>query len=120
MYRGVALASLLPIVAMTQLPPVPLWTAILVGMLFMSLISGRLVPTMAMVNAAAAPGLRGSFLSLSGAVQQATAGCAALSAGVIIGHGPGGELTRYGWVGALAVVFTLMAVAWAGRIRAVS
>ncbi len=119
-YRGVALASLLPIVAMTQLPPVPLWTAILVGMLFMSLISGRLVPTMAMVNAAAAPGLRGSFLSLSGAVQQATAGCAALSAGVIIGHGPGGELTRYGWVGALAVVFTLMAVAWAGRIRAVS
>ncbi len=119
-YRGVALGSLLPIVALTQLPPVPLWTAVLVGTLFMSLISGRLVPMMAMINAAAAPGLRGSFLSLSGAAQQATAGCAALSAGVIIGHGSGGELTRYGWVGALGVAFTLMAVAWAGRIRAVS
>ena len=119
-YRWVALASLLPIVAMTQLPPVPLWVAIAVGVLFMSLISGRLVPTMAIMNAAAAPGLRGSFLGLSGAVQQATAGCAALTAGVIIGHGPGGELTRYGWVGALGVVFTLVALVWVGRIRAVS
>jgi predicted MFS family arabinose efflux permease len=119
-FRWVALGSLLPILAMTHLPPVPLWAAVLVGVLFMSLVSGRLVPTMAMMNAAAAPGLRGSFLSLSGAVQQSSAGCAALTAGVIIGHGPGGELTRYGWIGMLGVVFTLAAVAWAARIRAVS
>lgn len=119
-FRWVALGSLLPILAMTHLPPVPLWVAVLVGVLFMSLVSGRLVPTMAMMNAAAAPGLRGSFLSLSGAVQQTSSGCAALTAGVIIGHGPGGELTRYGWIGMLGVVFTLAAVAWAARIRAVS
>jgi predicted MFS family arabinose efflux permease len=119
-YRWVALGSLLPLMAMTHLPPAPLWVAILVGVLFMSLISGRLVPTMAMVNAAAAPGLRGSFLSLSGAVQQAASGCAALTAGVIIGHGPGGELTRYGWMGVLGVALTLLAVAWAGRLRALS
>jgi predicted MFS family arabinose efflux permease len=119
-FRWVALGSLLPIVAMTQLPPAPLWVAVLVGTLFMSLISGRLVPTMAMMNAAAAPGLRGSFLSLSGAVQQLSSGCAALTAGVIIGHGPGGELTRYGWVGAIGILCTLAAVAWAGRIRALT
>jgi predicted MFS family arabinose efflux permease len=118
-YRWVALGSLLPLMAMTHLPPA-LWVAILVGVLFMSLISGRLVPTMAMVNAAAAPGLRGSFLSLSGAVQQAASGCAALTAGVVIGHGPGGELTRYGWMGVLGVGLTLLAVAWAGRLRALS
>jgi len=119
-FRWVAFASLLPIVAMTHLPPVPLWTAVLVAVLFMSLVSGRFVPAMAMMNAAAAPGLRGSFLSLSGAVQQTAAGCASLTAGVIIGHGPGGELTRYGWIGIMGVVFTLAAIAWAARVRALS
>jgi len=119
-FRWVAIGSLVPIVAMTHLPPVPLWAAVLVGALFMSLVSGRLVPTMAMMNAAAAPGLRGSFLSLSGAVQQLSSGCAALTAGVVIGHGPGGELTRYGWIGVIGIAFTLAAVAWAGRIRALT
>ena len=119
-FRWVALGSLVPIVAMTQLPPAPLWVAVAVGTLFMSLVSGRLVPAMAIMNAAAAPGLRGSFLGLSGAVHQSASGCAALASGLIIGHGPAGELTRYGWIGALGVAFTLAAVYWAARIRALS
>ena len=120
MFRWVAFGSMFPLVAMTQLPPVPLWVAVAVGVLFMSLVSGRFVPAMAMVNAAAAPGLRGSFLSLSGAVQQSAAGCASLAAGLIIGRGPAGELTHYGWVGAIGVLCTLAAIAWAARIRALS
>ena len=119
-FRWVAFASLAPIIAMTHLPPVPLWTAVLVGALFMSLVSGRFVPAMAMMNAAAAPGLRGSFLSLSGAVQQTAAGCASLAAGLTIGHGTAGELTNYGWIGISGVLFTLAAIAWAARVRALS
>jgi len=119
-FRWVAFASLAPIIAMTHLPPTPLWVAVLVGALFMSLVSGRFVPTMAMMNAAAAPGLRGSFLSLSGAVQQTAAGCASLAAGLIIGRGPAGELTHYGWIGISGALFTLAAIAWAARVRALS
>jgi len=78
------------------------------------------VPVMAMVNAAAQPRLRGSFLSVSGAVQQASAGCASFIGGLIIGYGPAGELTRYGWVGWFAVGMTLAAVAVARRVRSVS
>ncbi len=119
-FRAVAIASTLPILISTHLPPVSLTVATLVSVLFMTIVSGRFVPLMALVNAAAEPGQRGSFLSLSGAVQQACAGLGSLVAGLIIGHGVAGELTRYGWVGWLAVVLTLAAVLWAPRVRSVS
>ena len=119
-FRIVAIASSVPIVISTHLPPVSLLVATLVSMLFMTIVSGRFVPLMALVNAAAEPGQRGSFLSLSGAVQQACAGLGSLAAGMIIGRGAAGELTRYGWVGWLAAGLTLVAVLWAPRVRSVS
>ena len=119
-FRVVALLSCAPILITTHLPPVPLSVAVLASVLFMTIVSGRFVPVMAMVNAAAQPRLRGSFLSVSGAVQQASAGCASFVGGLIIGYGPAGELTRYGWVGWFAVAMTLAAVAVARRVRSVS
>jgi predicted MFS family arabinose efflux permease len=119
-FRVVAIASSVPILISTHLPPVPLTVAIVVSVLFMTIVSGRFVPLMALVNAAAEPGQRGSFLSLSGAVQQACAGLGSLTAGMIMGHGAAGELTRYGWVGWLAAALTLVAVLWAPRVRSLS
>lgn len=118
MFRIVALASCVPLALTTNLPPVPLAVAIAASVLFMTLVSGRFVPAMALINSAAEPQLRGGFLALTGAVQQATAGSAALVAGLILGTGPGGEITHYGRVGALAVCATLLAVVWAPRVRA--
>src|SRR3990172_6366331 len=119
MFRAVALASTVPILITTYLPPVPLAVAVLASVLFMSISSGRFVPAMALVNAAAAPGARGSFLSLSGAVQQASAGLASLLSGLVIGQNAAGELTRYGWMGWFAVAMTLAAVWLARRVRSV-
>jgi predicted MFS family arabinose efflux permease len=119
-FRAVALLSCAPILITTHLPPVPLPVVVLASVLFMTIVSGRFVPVMAMVNAAAQPRLRGSFLSVSGAVQQASAGCASFVGGLIIGYGPAGELTRYGWVGWFAVAMTLAAVSVARRVRSVS
>lgn len=116
MFRIVALASCVPLAVTTSLPPVPLAVAVCASVLFMTLVSGRFVPAMALINSAAEPALRGGFLALTGAVQQATAGAAAVIAGAILGTGPAGEITRYHWVGAMAVCATLIAVAWAPRV----
>src|SRR3990172_7937982 len=120
MFRAVALASTVPILITTYLPPVPLAVAVLASVLFMSISSGRFVPAMALVNAAAAPGARGSFLSLSGAVQQASAGLASLLSGLVIGQNAAGELTRYGWMGWFAGAMTLAPVWLSRRGRSVS
>jgi predicted MFS family arabinose efflux permease len=120
MFRAVALASLVPALIATHLPPVPLWVAVLSSVLFMTTMSGRFVPAMALVNSAASPGLRGTFLSLSGAVQQASAGLASLLAGLVIGHRDGGELTGYGAVGWFAALVTLGAVWVSRRLKSLS
>lgn len=120
MFRIVTLLAMPTFLVATILPPVTLTVAVLVMMAYMALGSGRFIPAMAITNAAADPALRGGFLSLSGAAQQASAGLASFIAGFVIGHAPGGELTRFGWIGAFAVAMTLLAVLWAPRIRAVS
>ncbi len=120
MFRILALATAPAFMLATVLPPVSLGTAVLLMMAYMALGSGRFIPAMAITNAAADPRVRGGFLSLSGAAQQASAGIASIVAGLVIGHGPSGELTRFGWIGVFAVLLTIVAVLWAPRIKAIS
>jgi predicted MFS family arabinose efflux permease len=120
MFRIVTLLALPTFLVATLMPPVSLTMAVLLMMAYMSLGSGRFIPAMAIINAASNPALRGGFLSLSGAAQQASAGLASFVAGLVIGHGAGGELTRFGWIGVFAAVLTVVAVLWAPRIRSVS
>jgi predicted MFS family arabinose efflux permease len=85
----------------------------------MVLVTGRFGPAMALVSGSAEPRIRGSFMSLNAAIQQAGAGVAAFVAGSMVGKVASGELTGYGNVGWLATAFTLVAVALAFRIRVV-
>jgi predicted MFS family arabinose efflux permease len=114
-----ALASTVPLILTTNLPPVPVAVAVAASTLFFVLVSGRFGPAMALVTGAVEPRLRGSFMSFHAAIQQLAAGSAALAAGLIIGSGSDGKLTRYGWVGALAVACTLLTIVLARRVRVV-
>ncbi len=119
-YRAVALVSILPLLAVTHAPPMPLALAIAIGVVFMVFVSGRMVPGMALITSSAAPGSRGTFMSLNSAAMQAGSGAAALVAGLIVVKLPleqGGQLLHYAWVGYLAAACTLAAMWWAGRIR---
>ncbi len=102
---------------MTNLPPVTLTAALLVSTLFMVASSGRMVPAMALITASAAPGNRGSFLSINASVQQAASGLAAALGGLLLGQGEDGTMTGFPLVGALACVATLLSVWLAGRLR---
>lgn len=111
-----ALASLVPILAMTHLPRVPLAFLIAMSTLFMVLMSGRFIPLMALVSTCVDPRVRGAFMSLSSAIQNLGAGVASAGSGLLIGTAADGALTGYGTAGYCAAALTLVCVAIARRL----
>lgn len=119
-FTTVAMLSVIPLVAVTTMPAVPLWLFLGVTTIFMILVSGRFVPAMALLNGSAQPHLRGRVMSFSQALQHGSSGLASLCAGLIVGHTAAGALTHYWVMGLIAVASTLTAIAIARRIKAVS
>jgi predicted MFS family arabinose efflux permease len=102
----------------TNLPPVALWIAIAASTAFMVATSGRMVPAQAMLTGAAAPSVRGGFLSLNAAVQSAAMGLASLIAGLLIAQDPAtGRLDGYPFVGILAAASALVSLLLGGFLR---
>ena len=112
--------SVVPLLITTNLPPVPVWAAIAASVLFMVFVSGRFIPAMAIVTAAAQPRLRGTFMSFNTALQQVALGLASVSSGLLIGSTGAGQLTRYWLAGMVAVGCTLATIGLARRVRAVA
>lgn len=115
-FRYVAFAALLPLFVQTHLPPVPLWVMVACATLFFILVPGRMGPAMAIMASAVEPRLRGTFLSLNGAVQNLFSGIAAYLGGLMITM-ENGRVVGYGNVGLLAMGATLLAIYFVGRIR---
>ncbi|WP_233575494.1 MFS transporter [Noviherbaspirillum saxi] len=113
-YRVLALASLVPLLVTTHLVPVPWWAVLLNSTVFFILVPGRMVPGMAMITAAAAPQVRGTFMSIASSVQMLASGMASLIAGLIITHNAAGQIERYNLVGYLAMACTFIAI-WMAR-----
>ena len=106
-----AFFSIIPLVVLTNLPPVPVWAALIVsGALFFG-IGGRMVPSTTIVTTVIRPENRGSFMSLNTSVQNLTAGVSSLIAGYLVTIPEGTHHVEGFWrVGALAAVFTLIAI----------
>jgi predicted MFS family arabinose efflux permease len=115
-FRWIAVASLLPLFVQTHLPPVPLWVLVACATVFFILVPGRMVPAMAIMSSAVQTRLRGTFLSLNGAVQNLSSGVASLLGGLLI-EMEGGRVVGYGNAGLLAMGATLITLVLVGRIR---
>jgi len=61
--------------------------------------------------------VRGSFMSVNGALQSAAMGVSAWVGGLMISRTPEGLVQGYGRAGWLALVTTLIMVWWVGRLR---
>ncbi len=118
-FTVLAFASLVPIVVMTHLPPLPLAMALVVSVIFFIFVPGRFGPAMALVTGSVAPPLRGSFMSFNGAIQQLGAGGASLVAGLLVARAADGTLHGFDLAGWCSVAATLMAIVLAWRIRVV-
>ncbi len=116
-FNFMAFASLLPILALTNLPPVPVWLALIVTGSFFVLVGGRMVPSTAIVTNVIKPRNRGSFMSLNSSVQNLTAGVASMAAGYLVTIPKGCHSVLGFWkVGLIGVIFTLIAIAMMHQI----
>lgn len=116
-FRIVALASIIPIFVLTNLPVVALWVALLSSSLFMMSGSGRFIPAMTIVSAVVKPQDRGTFMSLENAARQMSSGVASQAAGLIIGGGAAKAMTNYNVVGYIGIATSLIAIYIAFKIK---
>jgi predicted MFS family arabinose efflux permease len=99
-FRRLALLMPVPLLAMTLSAGLPMVGVLLVSSGVFVVMSGRMIPGMALIGAAADPRRRGSFMTLNSAVQSLAMGLAALVGGQILGRDGNGHLTHY-WMAAL-------------------
>ncbi len=110
-FSWLALALGVPLLTLTLLGPVPLWAALAVTTLMFVVMSGRMIPGMAIVTSAAQPALRGTFMAFNAAVQSAAMGTATFLGGLIIQRDAAG-LVRHYWVAALIGVAASVLSIW--------
>lgn len=117
---------LIPIITITNLVPVPLWTVLVVAGIFFIFSNGRMVPSTTMETAIIKPENRGSYMSIRSSVQQLASGMAAFIAGLIITEAPSqfGDkvkaLHNYQYVGLIAVAFSLVSLLVARKLTVAS
>jgi len=113
--------SIIPILVLTNLPPVPLWMALVVTGLFFILAGGRMVPSTAIVTSVIKPRNRGSFMSLNSSVQNMTAGLTSIVAGVLVTVPKGGHHVYGFWkVGLIGALFTVIAMWLMNKIKSLT
>lgn len=117
-FRWVAAVSFVSILTTTHLVALPAWIVLLNSTVFFVLVSGRMIPGMAMVSAVAPVQVRGTFMSLGASVQMLGSGLASLIAGLIITRNAAGQIEHYNIVGYFAVACGLVTLWMAGMLKA--
>jgi predicted MFS family arabinose efflux permease len=107
-FRVLAIVSLVPLLVTTNLGVVPLWVVLINSTAFFILISGRMIPAMAMVSQMVEPKIRGTFMSLVGSVQMLASGIASVVAGIVVTIAADGKMEHYNLVGYGAAVCGLL------------
>jgi len=115
-YRIIAIFALLPLFFVTNLGVAPLWMWLVCTTAFFVLVSGRMIPAMAIVTSAAQPKLRGTFMSLNASLQQLASGLASSLAGFIITQNSTGQIVGYEKVGYVAIAGNMLAIWFVVRI----
>lgn len=115
-----ACISIIPIAIVTVLPVMPLAYVLMFNVVFFMCFGARFVPAMTLMTSCVMPQRRGSFLSVSSAVQQLGSGIAVLISSTIIMNGAKGELHYFGWVGIVACIATALSIFVSLRIKEVS
>jgi len=114
-FAALAIIPLLLITHMNASWAIP--AVLIVTSFFFIVISGRVVPAMALITGTTFPQTRGSFMSFNSSVQQLSAGIAALIAGSIVTISPAGKLEHYNYVGYIATIACIFSIWAATRIR---
>lgn len=122
-FRLFAMASLLMIAVVlvyTNLSIIPLWLVMIFNVLMMTVIFGRMVPSMALVSALPQMHDRGAFMSINSSLQQIAGGIAAALGGlIVIQKTETSPLENYNTVGVVVGVLSLVCIFAVWRVNAV-
>ena len=116
-FRRLALLMPLPLLALTLSADLPMVGVLLVSSMLFVVMSGRMIPGMALIGASADPRRRGSFMTLNSAVQSLAMGLAALVGGQILGRDGNGHLTHYWMAAILGGSASLLSFVLASKLR---
>jgi predicted MFS family arabinose efflux permease len=119
-YYWLVLFSIVPMVLITHTLGVNLPLQLAVAALFFIFVSGRFVPSTALVSSASTPQLRGRLMSFNSAVQNLATGLAALIGGAMLTTTANGQISGYEAVGYLSCLIAVISVWAAFKVRAVS
>ncbi|SEQ79494.1 Multidrug resistance protein [Nitrosomonas sp. Nm51] len=119
MFGILAMLSLAPVLWVTHISEASLFVALAASTLFMILVTGRVIPLMALITAAVRPHLRGSFMTFHMSMQQLSAGLGSLLAGSIMDVTAHGRIMHYDTVGIVAAVITVIGIILATQIKTV-
>jgi predicted MFS family arabinose efflux permease len=115
-FRWLALAAMAPILALTHVHDVGLAGWLPGSIAFFVLVSGRMIPAMALISSAVDPARRGAAMSLNSTVQSLAMGAASSLAGFLITQGADGRFANFDQVGYIAVAAGFLSMALAGRV----
>jgi predicted MFS family arabinose efflux permease len=110
-FRVLALLTVIPVMGMTISAPLGFYGILFITTLFFVLMSGRMIPGMAIVTSACHPSQRGTFMALNAAVQSLGMSTAAFVGGLIISRDAQGMVLHY-WGNALVGVTASLLTWW--------
>jgi predicted MFS family arabinose efflux permease len=113
-FTALAAFVVLPLQVLTHLPAVALPWVIALNTVMFVVLSGRMIPGMALVGASANPAVRGSFMAINSAVQSLAMGAAAFVGGLIISRDAQGLVQDYGWNAVVGGAASLLSI-WVVR-----
>ncbi len=114
MFTALAALVVLPLQVLAHLGAVALPWVIGLNTVMFVVLSGRMIPGMALVGASANPAVRGSFMAINSAVQSLSMGAAAFVGGLIISRDAQGMVQNYGWNAMVGSVASLLSI-WVVR-----
>lgn len=105
-----ALVSALSVYIITNLKPSSLYVSIAVTSFFMITVTGRVIPSMAMITGSVESKHRGGFMSLNSSFQNLASAIAASISGIIIKKNSNGLIEGFNISGYLCIAMTLIAI----------
>ena len=109
-YAIICFASVFPIYFYTHSGPVQFYQYILIGAVFMSLISGRMIPAMTLASEVPSKRQRGQFMGILNSVRTCATAIGSLIVGFIVVEDASGKLINFDHIGKTAIVVSLVSI----------
>jgi predicted MFS family arabinose efflux permease len=116
-FRALALISMIPVILYSHSGEISFVMYLLIGSLFMTFVSGRMIPCMTMISEVPSVEDRGSYMSVMNAVRSFGTASATLISGAMITESSSGPLVGYQNASYLSLALIFLSIVLASRLR---